>query len=100
MGYRRLGYLPDLIGLRAFLELVGYYRQYIPDFAGIAQPLNWLTAKVVMSQWSPVEQKAFNCLKGCLLEVPVLASPTLEYILDMDTSDQNVGAVPSQVQVG
>jgi len=27
----------DLTGLRAFLGLVVYYRQYIPDFAGIAQ---------------------------------------------------------------
>jgi len=35
----------DLTGLRAFLGLVGYYRQYIPDFAGVAQPLNRLTAK-------------------------------------------------------
>jgi len=42
----------------------------------------------------------FNCLKGCLLEVPVLAFPTLEYILDMDASDQNVGTVLLQVQVG
>jgi len=29
----------------AFLSLVGYYRQYIPGFAGVAQPLNRLTAK-------------------------------------------------------
>jgi len=35
----------DLPELRAFLGLVGYYRQYIPNFAGIAQPLNRLTAK-------------------------------------------------------
>jgi len=40
----------DLTGLRAFLGLVGYYRQYIPDFAGVAQPLNRLTAKGVTWQ--------------------------------------------------
>jgi len=34
----------DLPELRAFLGLVGYYHQYIPNFAGIAQPVNWLTA--------------------------------------------------------
>jgi len=92
----------DLTGLRAFLGLVGSYRQYIPDIAGIAQPLNWLTAKRVTWQWSPVEQRAFDCLKGCLLEAPVLACPglALEYILDTDASDQNVGAVLSQVQEG
>jgi len=92
----------DLTGLRAFLGLVGYYKQYIPDFAGVAKPLNRLTAKGVTWQWTPVEQRAFDCLKGCLLEAPILAypDPALEYILDTDASDQNVGAVLSQVQEG
>jgi len=40
----------DLPELRAFLGLVGYYRQYIPGFAGVAQPLNRLTAKGVWWQ--------------------------------------------------
>jgi len=55
-----------------------------------------------MWQWSPVKQRAFDCLKGCLLAAPVLAysDPTLEYIFDTDASDQNVGAVLSQVQEG
>jgi len=37
----------DLPELQPFLGLVRYYRQYIPDFAAIAQPLNRLTAKGV-----------------------------------------------------
>jgi len=39
-------------------------------------------------------------IEGCLLEAPVLAypDPALEYILGTDASDQNVGAVLSQVQ--
>jgi len=92
----------DLTGLRAFLGLVGYYRQYIPDFAGVAQPLNRLTAKGVAWQWTSREQEAFEGLKGHLLEAPILAypDPALEYILDTDASDQNVGAVLSQVQEG
>jgi len=91
-----------LTGLRAFLGLVGYYRQYIPDFAGVAQPLNRLTAKGVTWQWTPVEQRASDCLKSRLLEDPILAypDPALEYVLDMNASDQNVGAVLSQVQEG
>jgi len=36
----------DLPERRAFLCLVGYYRQYIPGFSGVAQPLNWLTVAV------------------------------------------------------
>jgi len=63
----------DFTGLRAFLGLVGYYQQYIPDFAEIAQLLNRLTTKGVTWQWSPVKQRAFDRLMGCLLEAPVLA---------------------------
>jgi len=82
--------------------LVGNYQQYIPDFACIAQLLNRLTAKVVTWQWSPVEQRVFDCLKGCLLTAPVLAypDPAREYILDTDVSDHNVGAALSHVQEG
>jgi len=59
----------DLPELRVFLELVGYYRQYILDFAGIAQPLNWLTAKGVQWQWTQAEQKASDYLKDRMVEV-------------------------------
>jgi len=65
----------DLIGLRAFLGLVGYYWQYMPDFAGITQPLNRLTPKRSHWQWTRAEQQAFDCLKGCLIKTPVLAYP-------------------------
>jgi len=92
----------DLPELRAFLELVGYYRQYIPNFAGIAQPLNRLTAKGVQWQWTQAVQQAFDHLKDCLVEAPILAypDPAKEYILDTDASNHTVGAVLSQVQDG
>jgi len=92
----------DLLELRAFLGLVGYYRQYIPDFAGIAQPLNRLTAKGVRWQWMHTEQQAFSHLKDCLVKAPILVypDPAKEYILDTDASNHNMGAVLSQVQDG
>jgi len=92
----------DLPELRAFLRLVGYYRQYIPDFAGIAQPLNRLTANGVRWQWTQAEQQAFSHLKDRLVEAPILAhpDPAKEYILDTDASNHNVGAVLFQVQDG
>jgi len=92
----------DLPELRAFLGLVGYYRQYIPNFTRIAQPLNRLTAKGVRWQWTRAEQQAFDHLKDCLVEAPILAypDPAKEYIFDTDASNHNVGAVLSQVQDG
>jgi len=92
----------DLPELCAFLGLVGYYRQYIPGFAGVAQPLNRLTAKRVRWQWTQEKQQAFDHLKQRLMEAPILAypDPAKEYILDTDASDHSVGAVLSQVQGG
>jgi len=65
----------DLTRFQAFFSLVGYYQQYISDFVGIAQPLNRLTAKGITRPWSPVEQRAFDRLKGCPLAAAVLAHP-------------------------
>jgi len=81
------------------LGLVGYYRQYIPGFAGVAQPLNWLTAKGVRWQWTQEEQQAFDHLKKRLMETPILPypDPAKEYILDTDVSNHSVEAVLSQV---
>ena len=37
--------------LQAFLGTVGYYRQYIPCFATIAQPLHRITSKEIEWSW-------------------------------------------------
>jgi len=80
----------DLPELQAFLGLVGYYRQYKPGFAGLAKPLNQLTAKGVRWQLTQEEQQAFDHLKQRLMEAPILAypDPAKEYILDTDASGQ------------
>jgi len=92
----------DLLELRAFLGLLEYYHQHIPNFAGIAQSLNQLTAKGVQWQWTQAEQQAFDRQKDRLVEAPILAypDPVKVYILDTDASNHNVGAVLSQVQDG
>jgi len=92
----------DFPELRTFLGLVGYYWQYIPGFAGVAQPVNRLTAKGVQWQWTHEEQQAFNHLKQRLMVAPILTypDPAKEYILNTDASDHSVGAVLSQVQGG
>jgi len=61
----------NLSKLQTFLGLVGYYRQYMPDFTRIAQPLNRLTAKGVRWQWTQIEQQAFDLLKEHLVEAPI-----------------------------
>jgi len=52
--------------LRPVLELFGWSREYIPDFAEHALLLTKLTAKLIPSRipWGVVEQKSFDTLKN------------------------------------
>ena len=92
----------NLKQLQAFLGTVGYYRQYIPDFATIAKPLTAMTGKEARWEWDEATQQAFDQLKGSLTQAPILGypDPNLSYILDTDASAVGVGGVLSQVQDG
>jgi len=88
----------DLHELRAFLGLVGYYMQYIPRFAGVAQPLNQLTAKGIRWQWTQEEHLIISRTGWCKHPLWPTSDPAKEYILNTDASNHSVGAVLSQVQ--
>jgi len=66
--------------VRAFIELVGYYRKFIPNFSSIATPLTDLTRKKLPDRvsWSTDCHTAFESLKAALIKGPVLqiADPT------------------------
>ena len=81
---------------------VGYYRQYISEFATIAHLLHRLTAKKEPWRWTEREQIAFNALKDSISTAPILGylDPRRQYILDIGASGCGVGAVLSQVQEG
>ena len=88
--------------VQAFLGLAGYYRQYINQFSTIAKPLSVLISKDTEWDWTEECEQAFQKLKQCLTEAPILGypDPTLPYVLDTDASAVGVGAVLSQVQNG
>jgi transposase InsO family protein len=92
----------DIKELQAFLGLVGYYRQFIPQFATIAKPLTCLTSKNSSWKWNEECQESFSSLKQKLVEAPILGypDPQTQYILDTDASLVGVGAVLSQIQDG
>ena len=87
-------------GLQEFLETVGYYRQYLPDFVTVAKPLTCLVSGDNTWVWNTEEQNAFQRLKNGLVSAPVLRypGPKLQYILDTDASAVGVEAILSQVQ--
>ena len=76
-----------------FVGLVGYYRRFVEDFAGLAEPLVALTRKGAPFVWTDRQQEAFEALKSCLISAPILGFPTEDgrFLLDMDASLFAVG---------
>ena len=83
--------------VRSFLGLVGFYRQYIPNFSAIASPLSDLTKKGEANKvkWTESQQYAFDTLKQLLSSRPILKLPdfTKTFILRTDAADNGLGAV-------
>ncbi|EGT32873.1 hypothetical protein CAEBREN_06262 [Caenorhabditis brenneri] len=88
--------IPESVtAVRSFIGLVGYFRRFIRNFAGIAAPLHNLTEKDVPFLWTDIHQKAFDELKTALINPPILSGPDLTkpYILETDASTIAIAAV-------
>ena len=101
--------------LRSFLGFASYYRRFVPHFAQVARPLHELVStlyeggkngkqrnKSVEGSWNQDCQKAFESLKQALTSPSVLAYPdyTKPFIVEVDASNDGLGAVLSQEQDG
>ena len=86
--------------VRRFLGTVGFYRDFIRNFADISTPLRNLTKDTTTFLWDEDCEKAFQELKGLLTEYPVLAFPITnkEFIVEVDASETAVGGVLHQEQ--
>ena len=88
--------------MRTFLGLLGYYRQFVPNFATLAVPLFNLTKKEGKRhiEWTEEAEASFQKLKDALCQEPVLATVDfdLPFVLQTDASDVGLGAVLSQVR--
>ncbi|KAG8174632.1 hypothetical protein JTE90_013439 [Oedothorax gibbosus] len=81
-------------------RLAGYYSRYIPMFSSIAAPLtDSLKGKARPITWTKECEEAFDKLKNCLCNYPVLSSPDYQkpFIVETDASDQGMGVVLSQL---
>lgn len=90
--------------VRAFLGLTGYYREFIPNYAGISAPLTELTRKGESNlvKWAPAHEEAFRSLKQHVSRAPILRLPNLQqpFVLRTDASDTSLGAVLMQDHEG
>ena len=85
--------------VKQFLGLAGYYRQFIPNFSSIVNPITQLTKKSVKFVWNEECDKAFSQIIEMLSKQPILAYPDFKqrFYLSTDASKVGVGAVLSQM---
>ena len=90
--------------VRSFLGMVGYYRSFFPDFAGIATPL-FHTLKDEYAEKFEVTQEireSVDKFKTILSQFPVLQYPdfTQMFYLETDASNIRIAAVLMQIKEG
>ena len=63
--------------VRSFMDLAGYYRDFIPNFAALAAPLSDLTRKGQPNkvEWGEAQEKGYQSIKALLTKEPVLRLP-------------------------
>ena len=90
--------------VRSFLGLIGYNRNFIPNFSAVSAPLSDLTRKGQPNKicWTDAQEVAFISLLEKLSNSPILCLPNFEkeFILRTDASDTGLGAVLLQEQEG
>ena len=88
--------------VKQVLGMGSYYRRFIRSFSDRMRPLIELTKKGKTFVWTEACEEAFEDLKRALTGPEVMAFPTEdgELILDTDASDIGIGGVLSQVQEG
>lgn len=89
---------PGRAELQQFLGFTNFYHRFIWDYSKVAAPLSKLASTLQTFSWTPVAKVAFGQLKGLFLLAPILVhpDPSPQFVGEVDTSDEGVGAVLSQ----
>lgn len=85
--------------IRSFIGLLQYFRRFVKHFSAIARPLTDLTRKNSnVSNWNKECDEAFNRLKKCLTQAPILVSPdwTKPFRCHVDAMQTAVGGTLTQ----
>ena len=93
--------LKNAKGVRQFLSLAAYCRQFIKDFAKIAEPLTKLLQKNETFNWTKDAENAFENLKEVLCSALLLQYPDMSkpFLITTDASGYAVGGILSQGKI-
>ncbi|GFO16609.1 Zinc finger protein [Plakobranchus ocellatus] len=90
--------------VRAFLGLVGYYKEFVPNFAAVSAPLSDLVRKGQsnVANWGDSQERANNSLKVAMTSKPILQllDVNKKFVLRTDASDRGLGAALMQENEG
>ena len=88
----------DMVEIKQFLGLTGYYRKFVPRFADISRPLTQLMKKEMKFVWTLECQKLFKLLKSFLSGEPILkyADTSKPYTLYTDAIKYSWAGVLTQ----
>ncbi|GFO43366.1 Pol polyprotein [Plakobranchus ocellatus] len=87
--------------VRVFLGLVGYYKEFVPNFAAVSAPLLDLGQPNIVN-WDDSQERAYNLLRVVVTSKPVLQLPDVNkrFVLRKDASDRGLGAAIMQENEG
>jgi dsDNA-specific endonuclease/ATPase MutS2 len=68
----------NVLDIRSFLGLAGYYRRFIERFSKISKHMAELLAKDNTFEWTPRRETSFQELKKRLTTAPILTMPDME----------------------
>ena len=83
--------------LESFLELVNFYRWYVPKYMDLTEPFANLRKKNVKFIWSEKQEKAFDRLKIIIAKKPVVKifDPKNDIALTTDVSEHSKSGILS-----
>ena len=89
-------------GIARFNGMVNFFSKFVPEFAGIAEPLNRIRRKGVRFQWGEEQEKAFGRLKEAIAspKVHAMADFSREFILKTDACGKAVADVLQEFPEG
>src|SRR5438132_1119929 len=88
----------NMLEIRSFLGLAGYYRRFIEGFSKISKPMTALLQKSAPFEWTEACEKSFQELKTRLTSAPVLVLPDIhkDFTVYCDASRQGLRCVLMQ----